>query len=304
MTDQDNRPANAGQVSIDIFIPFWSAADLLAAAVASVLSQTDPRWRLTVVDDASVECVDALFAEITDPRVRYIRNPENLGITGNFQRCVDLATADYVCIMGADDMMLPNYVELVLTAADRFPSVDVIETGVQVVDAMGLPTEPLTDRVKRFLTPHVPVTGACLGDEALAISLLRGNWLYWPSLTFRLSAAKRVPFRHEFRYIQDLAFIIDLIAKGSSLAFVPLPALMYRRHPLSASEMARGDGSRFEGELRFFRGAAQMMRARGWRRAARVADLRVIARLHALISLRETVAYGGWQSAMRLAFSR
>ena len=77
---------------LEIFIPYWGDPGLLRATVDSVRAQTDPRWTLVVVDDCYPDpSVAESFARERDPRIRYQRNAENLGIVGNFQRCLDLA---------------------------------------------------------------------------------------------------------------------------------------------------------------------------------------------------------------------
>ena len=67
----------------------------LEEAIRSVLNQTDPDWRLTVVDDRFPSEAPAKWLEsLGDPRITYLSNEENLGVTGNFNRCIELSTAD------------------------------------------------------------------------------------------------------------------------------------------------------------------------------------------------------------------
>src|ERR1700754_4143015 len=78
---------------IEIFVPFWGDPELLYATVESVRAQTDPEWSLVVVDDCYPDPAVALhFAAETDPRIRYLRNETNLGITDNYARCRELAS--------------------------------------------------------------------------------------------------------------------------------------------------------------------------------------------------------------------
>ena len=80
-------------MTIDIMLPHYGDTALMQAAVQSVLDQTDKDWRLTVVDDGREPDVPEWFASLGDERVRYLRNEVNLGITRNFQKCVDLVEA-------------------------------------------------------------------------------------------------------------------------------------------------------------------------------------------------------------------
>src|SRR5262249_37826946 len=85
---------------VDILMPYYGDESLMRTAVRSVLVQDDPRWRLTVVDDGTVPGVAEWFASLGHSRVRYLRNEHNLGVTGNFNKCLDLAEHELTVLMG------------------------------------------------------------------------------------------------------------------------------------------------------------------------------------------------------------
>lgn len=279
--------ASAGP--LEILIPYWGDPELLRTTVDSVRAQTDDRWTLTVVDDCYPDpSVAESFATEEDPRIRYRRNAENLGIAGNFQRCLDLASGEAVVFLGCDDVLLPDYVARSHALLAAFPDADIFQPGVQVIDAEGREVAPLGDRVKRWLTPRT--TGPLvLSGESLAASLLRGNWLYWPSLLFRTDRVKRHAFRQDLPIILDLALVLDMVADGSALVLDPDVTFAYRRHATSLSGASLSDGSRFEQDRRYFADAAGQMRGIGWRRAERQARLRWTSRLHALTLVPEAL---------------
>lgn len=259
---------------------------MLRETVESVLAQTSDDWLLTVVDDAYPdESVRSYFDAISDPRVSYLRNESNKGITENYRTCVRLATQDVMVILGCDDVLLPNYVEVILRAHQQFPQVDIIQPGVQVIDENGEVVSTLVDSVKQKLTMPRATSPRVLSGEALAVSLLRADWLYWPSLAFKRERLLEVDFREGFPIIQDLALAIDLISSGSSLLIEPTVCFSYRRHSASASSAKLGDGSRFVGEREYFDFAAAQMTELGWRRARRAARLQLTSRAHALTLL-------------------
>lgn len=271
--------------SLEIFVPFWGDPELLYACLDSVKAQSDPDWVLFVVDDCYPdESVAEHFATEPDPRITYRRNETNLGITSNYEQCRDLATGDLMMFMGCDDLMLPGFVARVKRLHQAFPRAATLQTGVRVIDEHGAVIDPLTDKVKRAIMPRVKGP-AEFGGEHLAQSLLRGNWLYWPSLVFRTEAVRVHPFREGLPIIQDLALIIDMTAAGETLAFDPEVSFEYRRHTASASSSSLLHGSRFADERRYYRSAAAQMAALGWRRAARTARGRWTSRLHAAAML-------------------
>ena len=274
---------------IEVFVPFWGDPELLFATVDSVRAQVDPDWTLVVVDDCYPDpSVAAHFRAEGDPRISYVRNETNLGITENYARCRDLASGELMIFLGCDDLLHRDFVGTVRRAHETYPSAAVIQVGVQVIDEHDAEVNPLGDRVKRAIMPKV-TEPTLLEGEPLAVSLLRGNWLYWPALVFRTERVQAFPFREGMPIIQDLALVIDMVAAGESLVLDPTVCFSYRRHTESASSASLLHGRRLPDERRYYADAASQMRARGWHRAALTARLRWTSRLHALTLLPQAV---------------
>ncbi|MDQ0645055.1 glycosyltransferase [Microbacterium murale] len=279
-------------MTLQIFVPFWGDPDLLFAAIDSVRAQRSPDWELTIIDDCYPDASvgERLRAE-PDPRITYLRNETNLGITENYREAIRRASGSYITILGCDDLLHPNYVDVISDVIERHPDVDVIQPGAEVIDEHGKVIRPLADRVKRgVLTPRGGET--VLTGEQMATSLLRGDWLYWPSLTFRTETLQRIDFREGLPIIQDLALLIDIAFDGGSLVYTPTLAFSYRRHGSSASQKTLMDGRRFRDEREYYRTARELATDRGWRRTARVARVRLMGRLHAVTELPGVLRHG------------
>lgn len=277
-------------MAVDIFIPYWGDPAYMKETVRSVLEQDNPDWLLTVVDDAYPDPeIKDFMAGITDPRVKYIRKEVNEGITENYRSCVKMATQDILVILGCDDVLLPNYVDVITRAHAQFPDAAIIQPGVRVIDGAGRVTQTLVDVVKQKLVRPRGGGMQILAGEGIASNLLHGDWLYWPSLAFRTEKIREVDFQDGFPIIQDLALVVDMIYRGAQLLVVPEICFSYRRHSNSASSAKLIDGSRFEGEREYFAVAAAQARELGWKKAERSAKLRITSRAHAL-SLLPTAA--------------
>ena len=277
--------SEAAPSPLEVFIPFWGDPGLLYATVDSVRAQTDPDWSITVVDDCYPDpTVAEHFTAETDPRITYVRNETNLGITDNYQRCRDLAAGELMMFLGCDDLMHPTFVETVKAAHREFPGAATIQVGVRVIDEHDAVIDPLTDKVKRAVRGRVARRDE-LGGEPLATSLLRGAWHYWPALVFVSERLRAYPFRDGLPIIQDLALLIDMTAAGETLVVDPTECFSYRRHTQSASATSLLHGNRFSDERRYYAAAAEQMTALGWTRAARTARQRWTSRLHAVTLL-------------------
>ena len=276
-------------MTVDVLLPYYGDVAMMKQAVESILGQTSPDWTLTVIDDGYPDDdVPGYFGALAgqDSRITYLRNEQNLGANGNYRKALTFVRHELAVVMGADDVMLNNYIKTVVAAHRQFPSAQIIQPGVEVIDENNQPMMGLADRVKRLYAPRVhPLNGLpgrrLLSGEPLAISLMRGNWLYFPSVCWRSDALVAMSFREGLDVVQDLALALDLIKAGGCLVVDAAVCFQYRRHRESDSSWRALEGTRFIEEREFFTAMAQEFDAIGWRRAARTARLHLSSRLNA-----------------------
>lgn len=287
-------------MSVDVLFPYYGDVTLMKLAVRSVLSQEYRDFRLIVVDDGYPDdSIPGWFESLNDPRISYERNDTNLGANGNYRKCLSLATADLVVVMGADDIMLPNYLGWLVDRAEDYPTAAVFQPGVFVIDQNGAPSSTSVERIKDFYRPKG--SGArLLRGEDLAASLLRGNWLYFPSIGWRRDVVTGIGFRKEYDVVQDLALVLDVAMAGHDLLLDDVAAFHYRRHSGSDSSLRALEGTRFSEERSFFETMAVEMGRLGWKKASRVARAHVSSRLHAAGLAPRALAARKWDGAKRL----
>ncbi|MGW1996959.1 glycosyltransferase family 2 protein [Embleya sp. NPDC001921] len=286
--------------TFDIMLPYYGPVSLMQAAVRSVMTQSDRDWRLTVVDDGREEGVAEWFEALGDKRVRYQRNERNLGVSGNYRKCIGLVEFDRVVLMGTDDIMLPNYLECMRASLAVAPDVAMIQPGVEVIDGLGQPLRTLVDGTKRRIYAPKVDGHRLMGGQELATGLVRGNWLYFPSMCWRADALKAVPFREDLRVTQDLALVMELLLRGEELLVSSTTCFQYRRHAASISSKTAGTGARFAEERGYFLELAKVAQEHGWPRTAKAARFHVASRLHALTLLPGAVRTGRKESVSNI----
>lgn len=270
-------------MTVDILFPYYGDVAMMKQAVDSVLGQTSSDWTLTVIDDGYPdESIPGYFGALAarDARITYLRNEKNLGANGNYRKALTFVRHELAVVMGADDRMLSNYIQTVVAAHQQFPSAQIIQPGVQVIDEHNEPGMGLIDKMKRVYAPRVHGR-RLLSGEPLAISLMRGNWLYFPSVCWKSDTLVATNFREGLNVVQDLALALDLIKDGGSMVVDSTVCFQYRRHRESDSSWRALEGTRFIEERGFFTSMAGEFEAIGWRRAARTARLHLSSRLNA-----------------------
>lgn len=292
-------------MTIDVMLPYYGDVAMMKAAVESVLGQNDRDFKLTIVDDGYPdESLPAYFEALAaeDSRVHYLRNEVNLGANGNYRKCLGLVEHEFTVIMGADDVMLPNYIETIRKAFGN-PEVDIVQPGVEVIDEAGVVYAPLGDKVKNFLRRRIVgySSDALLVGEPVAKSLITGDWLYFPSVAWRSDAIKKHSFREEYNVVQDLGLAMDIIMDGGKMMVSDTVCFQYRRHRESDSSIQALDGRRFAEERAFFDECARDFANLGWNGAAAAAKLHISSRLHAATLAPKVIQKGMWPGLRKLA---
>ncbi|WP_198418166.1 glycosyltransferase family 2 protein [Cryobacterium sp. TMT1-21] len=294
-------------MKFDIMMPFYGRFDHFQQAVESVRAQSDPDWRMVIVDDVYPDLAPGEWAcGLGDDRITYIRNQENLGPSRNYRKCVSLMQSEFAVIMGCDDIMLPNFVRRTKELIDEFPDSSIIQCGVSVIDTDGRPILPLADRAKSWYQFRGRGAREYSGP-VLATSLMRGNWTYFPSLVWRASELRKHGFRVDLDVVQDLAMLAEIVKGGGSLVLDDEVTFNYRRHSASVSAMTGPDGSKFAQERTLFTESSRDFSTMGWTGASLAARIHFTSRMNALSELPAAVRSGnaqGRQALLRHVFGK
>jgi hypothetical protein len=174
---------------------------------------------------------------------------------------------------------MPDYVRSIQAAWQRHAHCAGVIPGVRVVGQGGARVWTTTDWVKRRLRPHAPGT---YQGEPLLVSLMHGNWTYFPATCWRTDAIKPLGFRADLPTTLDLALLAELVLRGESFLVIDQELFEYRRHSASASSLAARNADRFAEERALMAELADRASSLGWRRASRAAKWHWTSRAHAL----------------------
>ncbi|MBI3288521.1 MAG: glycosyltransferase [Elusimicrobia bacterium] len=104
-----------------IIIPTYNRARAVAAAVRSVLSQTEGDFECFVMDDGSTDGTAAVLAGFTDPRLRVVLNAVNRGQHACRNDAIRAAKGEWICFLDSDDLFLPRRLAQLRNAIEREP---------------------------------------------------------------------------------------------------------------------------------------------------------------------------------------
>lgn len=207
---------------VSICLPTYNYSRYITDAIESVISQTFKDFELVIIDDCSTDnTIDILkrYSKI-DNRIIFQKNTKNIGLGNNFNKCLELATGQYVKIMCSDDLLEPTCIYKSLILLDKYPTATLLSCGRQVVTNNLLPIKILAFSDKfEFLNGH----------SAIKKCLFHGNLIGEPTATlFKKENATR-GFRTEYKQLLDLEMWFHLLEKGDFL-FTPEVLCKFRRH--------------------------------------------------------------------------
>lgn len=155
------------QSLISICIPAYNAEKFIKKTIESVLSQSYQHIEIVITDDCSKDQTVAVINSFTDKRIKFYQNEKNLGVEGNWNKALKLATGKYCKMMGADDILYPNCLEEQLKIIDNPDNADVVlvTSHKNVINQDG----------KLIMTRKFPGSGKYKGIKALKKSLHRGT---------------------------------------------------------------------------------------------------------------------------------
>jgi glycosyltransferase involved in cell wall biosynthesis len=121
---------------VSVVLPCYEAERFLAEALGSLLGQTYDKLEVLALDDGSSDGTLRILEEYAarDGRLRVLLNETNQGVIRTLNRGVAEARGEIVARMDADDMAAPARIERQVEVLVRRPEIDLVGTGVEVVD--------------------------------------------------------------------------------------------------------------------------------------------------------------------------
>ncbi|MCT7956877.1 glycosyltransferase family 2 protein [Laspinema palackyanum] len=109
---------------ISIIIPAYNAETTILETLNSVQNQTFLDWEAIVIDDGSTDCTRQIVNGMNDPRIQVFSYP-NAGVAMARNQGLMKATGDYIAFLDADDLWIPDKLELQLRALQDHPEAGV-----------------------------------------------------------------------------------------------------------------------------------------------------------------------------------
>jgi glycosyltransferase involved in cell wall biosynthesis len=219
----DSGEAGTRAPAVSVGMPVFNGETYVEVAISSVLAQTFDDLELVICDNASTDRTAEICQDYAarDRRVRYFRNPQNLGAAPNYNLALSYARGRYFKWLAHDDRMTPSYLAKTVRVLDERTDAVLCNSVVSYIDQNGAPIGLYN-------------SGLALADSQSAAA--RFGWMVLRSHScvdfFGLIRRETLvrSLQHGSFHGADRALLAQLAIRGR-LIQLPAPLVEMREHP-------------------------------------------------------------------------
>jgi glycosyltransferase involved in cell wall biosynthesis len=274
------EPADSAP-TFSVIVAAYQVADVVADALESIRRQTAPPWEVIVCDDGSTDALEDALAPYRDEIV-FLRIGHG-GEAAAKNAAAARASGDFVVILDADDVYLPERLEALTELANARPDLDILTTDAYLaVD--GRRVRRNYDRRWRFE----------VADQRRAI--LQRNFIFGHAAVRRERLLAHGGFDESILWTTDWDLWLRLILDGSLAGAVSEPLALYRIRQSSLTARRR---DLLIGKLTTLEKASRNDAVRSEERAVLALSLAAYRRELELLELREALISGDARARSR-----
>ena len=151
---------------VSICVPTYNGEKYLPDCLESIISQTFSDFELLIIDDCSNDNTVNIIQNYAekDRRIRLIQNRQNLGLIGNWNRCLENAYGEWIKFVFQDDMIAPNCLAAMLQASRN--NVPIIFSQRELLFDSNVPSKIR----KQYLAHQTIITNLFPGNKYISIN--------------------------------------------------------------------------------------------------------------------------------------
>lgn len=227
-------------MKLSIALCTYNGERYLHEQLESYLAQTRLPDELIVCDDGSTDDTVAIleaFAAQAPFFVQIYRNEQNLGVAKNFEKAISLCTGDVIAISDQDDIWLTTKLESFLGIFERNPSIGLVFSDADIIDAESRPKPQSLWRYVHFSRAYQRQIKAGVGRYVL----IRGGFVWGMTMVFHARYKSLIlPIIDASGYDFWISTLISLVGEYT---IIPQKLVKHRLHGGNASIKEMGNKS-------------------------------------------------------------
>src|SRR5215212_5805616 len=184
---------NMNKPLVTVLMPVYNGEKYLGEAIDSILNQTLTNFEFLIIDDGSKDKSVDIIKSYNDPRIRLVNNETNLGISKTLNKGIELAAAELIARMDADDISYPERLQKQYDYFMSNPECALLSTWARTITENN---EHLKTEKYRSRLHYYNLTFEC--------------WMYHPTVMYTKTAVMEVgmyniPYAEDFELFWQLS---------------------------------------------------------------------------------------------------
>ena len=206
---------------ITLFVPVRNGLPYINDCVKSIRMQSFQDWQLVIVDNLSNDGTEEACREyLSDHRIRYVRNDSDLGMIGNFNRCLDLCDSKYYALLSHDDRYdCADAVAEAYRILESDSDISAVYSHINWIDEVG----------ETIMTRRFRRVGKVQSDAVALDSIVTCRNLFGVPILARRSRIEGKRYEQAFYHTADIELSIAT-GRGASNFVIDRPCYAIRFH--------------------------------------------------------------------------
>ena len=239
---------------VSIIITYYNLGKYINDCILSILTQSYKNWEVIIVNDGSDKANSKILERIKNEKIKIIELPKNQGQLCAFLAGLNNAKGEFICMVDADDVLLPNYLKTLLYVHLSYNAAlvscscgEINEKGE--ITSLNSITNKISNQLKTI--DYTEIENLFKIDEKFELKKVKapfGLWSWNPSTSgmFRKTALdilKYFPNKEYWKTGADKVIFSFLHLVGGSINISAL-GYLYRHHKNSNSKTTLSTGNK------------------------------------------------------------
>ena len=238
---------NESNPLVSICIPTYNGQQFLELCLNSAIRQTYRNIEIIIVDDCSTDTTREITKSyaVKDPRIQLYKNEKNLGLVGNWNKCIKLSNGEWIKFLFQDDYLSLDCIEIMIGALSSNDKI--VTSGRRLIFDEDLEEGSKNYSINNTLTfsklginSEIPLFIPAEKIANFTVKNICINFIGEPTvIMFKKEVTAELGY-----FSKDLIQICDLeyflrIATNYGVRYIPQPLTYYRSHKGSTSNANR-----------------------------------------------------------------